>query len=61
MQKQQQKSNLLLNANSFSSVKNEKKCCTTLNQTQHIRSNLRESIQESGVHAIAKGCECKGY
>jgi hypothetical protein len=44
-------------------VKNDKKASatSTLNHTQHIRANLRESIQESGVHALAKGCECKGY
>lgn len=64
MQKQQQNSNLILNATSFSNTKNqEKECCPTklLSTTQHLKTNLRENIQESGVYAFAKGCECKGY
>lgn len=64
MQKQQQNSNLLLNASSFSNAKNQERdgCQSKLMATtQHLRANMRESIQESGVHSFAKGCECKGY
>mmetsp|Transcript_25304 Transcript_25304/g.31680 ORF Transcript_25304/g.31680 Transcript_25304/m.31680 type:complete len:116 (+) Transcript_25304:1925-2272(+) len=63
MQKQQHNSNMLINANSFSNVKSQDSGngMKLMDTTQHVRANMRESIQDSGVYAFANGCECKDY
>jgi len=60
MQKMQQNSSLLLNATSFSNVKRQQEV-SKLNSTQHLSTNMRESLHEHGSAYLAKGCECKGF